>query len=159
MLYFAWFWACGVGTWLLQFHMHLNTCTSICPYSFMHIYIYIYKCMPIYIYTYIHIYIYTYIHIYTHVVAESVEHWSSVWEIVGSIPWLSKTNDLWDLYFIARCSALLEQGKDWLFQCQDNVTEWDIWSWYWHPGFPMRHQFKVAMSVYCHKSWYDCSWN
>ena len=28
--------------------------------------------------------------------------------------------------FLARHSALLRQGKDWLAQCQDNVNEWWI---------------------------------
>ena len=41
---------------------------------------------------------------------------------------LSQTSDLKiDTYcFLAQCSALLGEGKDWLAQCQDNVTEWDI---------------------------------
>ena len=26
--------------------------------------------------------------------------------------------------FLARCSELLGLGKDWLAQCQDNMTEW-----------------------------------
>ena len=30
--------------------------------------------------------------------------------------------------FLARCSALFEQGTDWLAQCQNNVTQWDIGS-------------------------------
>ena len=28
--------------------------------------------------------------------------------------------------FLARCSALLGEGKGWLAQCQENVTEWDM---------------------------------
>ena len=42
-----------------------------------------------------------------------------------------KTTDLnIDTYcFIARCSALLGYGKDWLADSQDNMTEWDIRSW------------------------------
>ena len=31
--------------------------------------------------------------------------------------------------FLAKCSALLGEDKDWLAQYQDNVTEWDIRSW------------------------------
>ena len=31
--------------------------------------------------------------------------------------------------FLARHFVLLEQGKNWLTQGQDNVTEWDIKSW------------------------------
>ena len=31
--------------------------------------------------------------------------------------------------FIALYSALLGDAKDWLVQCQENVTEWDIRSW------------------------------
>ena len=45
----------------------------------------------------------------------------------GFEPWSSQTNefiiDTW--CFLARCLALLVQGKNWLAQCQDNVTEWD----------------------------------
>ena len=31
--------------------------------------------------------------------------------------------------------------------CQDNVTEWDIRSWYWQPGFFMGLHYKVAMNA------------
>ena len=30
---------------------------------------------------------------------------------------------------------------------QDNVTEWDIRSWFWQPDFPMGQHYKVAMSL------------
>ena len=42
--------------------------------------------------------------------------------------------------FLARCLALLEQGKNWFYQCQD-VTEWDIRSWCWQLGFPVGQQY------------------
>ena len=41
---------------------------------------------------------------------------------------LGQTNDLtmcaW--HPIAWCLALIEEGKDWVAQCPDNVAEWDI---------------------------------
>ena len=49
--------------------------------------------------------------------------------------------------FLARCSALLGRGINWLAQCQDNVTEWDIMSWcLWVVLAVAQHQ-KVAMSA------------
>ena len=47
--------------------------------------------------------------------------------LTGSIP-LGQTNDLNidTSGFLARHWSLLEMGKDWLVQCQDNVTECDI---------------------------------
>ena len=29
-------------------------------------------------------------------------------------------------------------------QCQDNVTEWIIMSWYWQPGLPVGEHYKVT---------------
>ena len=43
----------------------------------------------------------------------------------------------------------IEQG---LVQNQDNVTEWDIMSWYWWPGVPVKQYYKVTMNVHCHIS-------
>ena len=48
--------------------------------------------------------------------------------------------------------ALLEQGKGWSAQCQDNATEWDIRSWCQLSGVPVRQHYTVVMSVHCHKS-------
>ena len=52
-------------------------------------------------------------------VAESVAHWSQEREIMISNQWSSRTNDLSNWYL----SLPLGEGKDWLTQCQDNVTE------------------------------------
>ena len=54
--------------------------------------------------------------------------------------------------FLARCLALLGQGNDWLAQCHDSVTEWDVqvmvlMAWF----FPVGQHYKVTMSVHCHK--------
>ena len=86
-------------------------------------------------------------------VVESVEHWSRVRETVGSNPaWVkAMTYQIDTCRFPARCSALLGYGKDWLAQCQDNVTDWGITSWCWRPGFPVGQHYKVATSVHCHK--------
>ena len=53
-------------------------------------------------------------------------------------------------HFLARCLALLGQGKDWLAQCQDNVTEWDIRCW--QLGLPVQQHYTIDMSVHCLKS-------
>ena len=54
--------------------------------------------------------------------------------------------------FLARCLVLLGKGKDWLAQCQDNVTEWGIKSWHWRFGFSLGQHYKVTMRAHCHKS-------
>ena len=55
--------------------------------------------------------------------------------------------------FLARCSALLGEGKDWLAQCEDNVIEWDFRSWCRWPGFPVgQHYDEIAISARCQKS-------
>ena len=48
-------------------------------------------------------------------------------------PWSSKTNDFkFDTCsFVARCSVLFGKDRDWLAQCQDIVTDWDIRSLCW----------------------------
>ena len=55
------------------------------------------------------------------------------WEIRESEPggFESLSNQINDFkidnfYFTARFSVLVGKGKDWLAQCQHNVTEWDI---------------------------------
>ena len=55
------------------------------------------------------------------VVAESEEHWSRVRE--GDHGFKPMTYKINTCRFLARYSALLGYGKDWLAQCQDNVTE------------------------------------
>ena len=40
-------------------------------------------------------------------------------------------------HFLTWWSALLGYDEDWLAQLQDNVTEWDIWSWCSQPGLPV----------------------
>ena len=49
--------------------------------------------------------------------------------------------------FLVRQLALLGQGKDWLAQGQDNVTEWEIRSLCSRPGHPMEQHYKVTRSV------------
>ena len=68
-------------------------------------------------------------------------------------PWSSQTNDFkFDTCrSLAWHSTLLGWGKDWLVQCQNNVTEWDSRSWCWWPGVPVTQYYKVAMSTHCHK--------
>ena len=48
-------------------------------------------------------------------------------------------------------SVLIRYGKDWLAQCRDNVSEWDIESksrgW---PALLAGEQYKVATSAHCH---------
>ena len=80
------------------------------------------------------------------------------WEIGEFRPhgydsWSSQINALkmYTCRFLARCSTLLGWGMDWLAQCQDNVSEWDIRSWCWQPGLPVGWHYKV-MSIHCHKS-------
>ena len=69
-------------------------------------------------------------------------------------------------HFLARCSGLLRQGKDWLVQCPDNVTEWAYqamvldnvteWAyqspWYWRLGIPVRQHYEVARNAPCQQS-------
>ena len=65
-----------------------------------------------------------------------------------------QTNDfkIDSCHFLAYHSALLGWDKDWLAQCQDNVTEWDITlSGHGGAGVPVRQHYEVAMSVHYHK--------
>ena len=66
--------------------------------------------------------------------------------------WTSQPNDLnmYTYHFRARHSTLLSYGKDWLAQCQDNVTKWDSRSWCWRLGLPVGQHCKVTMSGQCH---------
>ena len=69
-------------------------------------------------------------------------------------PWSSQIKNLKinTSHFLTRHSALFGWVKDWLAQCQDNVTRCDIRSCCWWPGFPVGLHYKVTMSVHCHKS-------
>ena len=77
-----------------------------------------------------------------------------MWEIISLNPDRVKpmTYTIYICCLLAWCSALLVYGKDWLAQCKDNVTQWDIGSWCCQPDFPVGQYYKVAMSVHCHKS-------
>ena len=70
----------------------------------------------------------------------------------GFEPMVESTYKIDTCRFLARCSVLIGQGKDWLAQDQDNVTEWDIKSWYWRSGFPVGQHYEIAMCAHCHKS-------
>ena len=61
----------------------------------------------------------------------------------------------WRFHFL---SALLWKGKDWLAQCQDNATEWDIRLWCWRSHLPVRQHYEVIISTYCHTSWTILIW-
>ena len=75
------------------------------------------------------------------------------------IPWSGQTIDfkIDTCRFLAWRSAL-GYSKDWLAQCQDNVTEWDNRSWCWQPGVPVRQHYKIAMCTHCHKSIPQSPW-
>ena len=69
-------------------------------------------------------------------------------EMRSSIPSMVKqmTYKIDTCHILALHSILICYGKDWLVQCQDNVTGWDIGSWCWWPSFAMGQYYKVAMS-------------
>ena len=50
-------------------------------------------------------------------------------------------------HFLVWSLALIGQGKDWLAQCDDNVTVWDIGSWCQWSDLPVGQHYKVAISV------------
>ena len=72
------------------------------------------------------------------------------WEL-GSLQVKPMTYAIDNCSFQAWGSELLGQGKHWLAQCQDNVTEWDIGSGYWQLNFPVGQHYKGTMSVHCQK--------
>ena len=53
--------------------------------------------------------------------------------------------------FLARHSALIGYGKDFLAQCQNNVTEWDI-SGDGAVGLPLGKHCTFATNVHRHRS-------
>ena len=94
-------------------------------------------------------------HLWQHqgAVAESIERRPRVREIESLILGQVKpvTYKVDTCHFLAWCLALIGYGKDWLAQCQDNGTEWDIRSWCQQSDFPVGQYYKVVMSVHCHK--------
>ena len=84
---------------------------------------------------------------------ESVECGARVREIGGSIPGRVKlmTYKIDTYCLLAWHLALLGKDKDWFTLCQDNVTEWDIRSWYWWSDFPVGQHYKVSMDMHCRK--------
>ena len=46
---------------------------------------------------------------------------------------------------------LIGQDKDWLAQCQDNVTECNIRSWRGLFHFAVGQNYEIPMSVHCRK--------
>ena len=67
------------------------------------------------------------------VVAELLERGPCVRKIESLLPGQVKPvtyNKIDTCHFLARHSALIGEGKDWFAQCQDNVTESDIRSWW-----------------------------
>ena len=91
--------------------------------------------------------------------AEYVERSSPVWRdrgfesAVSNSGWVKfMTYKLNRCRFLARCSALLGKGEDCLAQCQDNVIEWDISSWWWWHGLPVKNPYTVTTSTHCDKT-------
>ena len=74
-------------------------------------------------------------------------------EIGSSVPGRVKpmTYKIASCRFLARQSILVGHGKDWLAQCQDTVTGWDIRLWDQLPDFPVGKDYKMTMSAHCHK--------
>ena len=65
--------------------------------------------------------------------------------------WSSKaTNDLTNLYLLLPNQALSIINLR-LAQCQDNITEWDIRSWFWWQDLAVGQQYKISINVHCHK--------
>ena len=109
-----------------------------------------------YIYIYTFIYIHLYIHLYIYIlgaVDESQEHRSRVGyrrfeRMVKSKQCLIKKRR-----YLSLPSQVVGIIKiDWLAQCQDIVTGWDIRYWCFWSGFPVWQHYKVTMSVHWHKS-------
>ena len=58
----------------------------------------------------------------------------------------SQSNDLTNLYLWLPILALIGLGMDWLAQCQDNVTEWNIGSWCQWASLPVRQHGEVTVT-------------
>ena len=93
-------------------------------------------------------------HLELHALAESSEYKPPIRVDMSLIP--ARVNSLTykpdTCCFVAWQSILISEGKDWLAECQDNVTEWDIGLSCWWPDFPVVQHYQVDMSVYWHKS-------
>ena len=78
--------------------------------------------------------------------AESVERGLPVRKVGSLIPDQVKpmTYKIGICRFLTSRSAILAEGKNWLSQCPDNVTEWDIRS---GSGLPVGQQYKVTLSM------------
>ena len=63
----------------------------------------------------------------------------------------SQIDDLYNSYLSLPSLALgmVAEGKNWLAQCKDNMTEWDIGSSWWQPDFPVGQYYDVSMSREC----------
>ena len=85
--------------------------------------------------------------------SELVEHDPHVLEIgslaLGQVK--AMTDNIDTPCFLAWQLVLIGQGKDWVAQCQDNVTEYDIGSPCWLSDFTVGQHYKAAMSANCHK--------
>ena len=55
----------------------------------------------------------------------------------------NKVLTIYTCHFLAMCSSLIGYCKDWLAQCQDNVTSGD------DTGLAVGQHYKVAMNVHC----------
>ena len=64
------------------------------------------------------------------------------WTLVEPNQWLKN----WYLSLPSQVLSIISIGQV-KAQCQGNVTEWDISSWWCWPGLPVRQHYKVAMSV------------
>ena len=62
--------------------------------------------------------------------------------------------ELKGLYSSVSClvSGITWIGQNWLVQCQDSMTEWDIVSWCIQHGIAAGQHYKVTKNVHCHKT-------
>ena len=76
-----------------------------------------------------------------------------MWEVGSSNPGRVKimTYNLDTYNTVEWRASLVEEGRDCLSQCEDNVTESQIRPWGWPPGVPVGQYYKVTMSVQSYK--------
>ena len=93
-------------------------------------------------------------HTNTGMVAESIERMLRVRETGTKVPGQvqPKTYCVHICGLLAWYLTLLQQRNDWFSQCQVNVTEWDIGSWWCWPHFQVGQHYKVAIRPHRHKS-------
>ena len=62
-----------------------------------------------------------------------------VWTLVESSQWLKNV-------YLSLALGIIRvgQGLDWVAQWQDNVTQWDIRSWYWWLGLSVGQYYKTT---------------